>query len=236
MTNETLQGLLDAFNGGVAPEIIIRPIGKKVWWGFAWMPSSGAHGGHQQEAGYEMFFVQAAKGEFVAAVFWHGPDELHWYVTEKHRRKGILVKPLRTVILPFIFHRHHRPKQRCSVEARLEHQEASTKLAKRVGFREVSGEQGKRQFEMRADDAAPLEAIPRSKPTAEELEQLWGEAERGLRSVRMAIDRLEIKFGDRISREKLEALRSDLNDGFASNWTDCLEDAKWSLEEDPAKR
>lgn len=236
MTKEDIQSLLDSLNGGGAPEIIIRPIGKKVWWGFVWMPSSGAHSGYRQEGGYEMFFVQAAKGEFVAAVFWHGPDELHWYVTEKHRRKGILVKPLQSAILPFIFHRHQRPKQGCSVDAWVEQREASAKLAKRAGFREVPGEQGKLQFEMRADDAAPLQAIPRSKPTAEELEQLRSEAEQGLRSLRMAIDRLEIKFGDRIEREKLEALRFDLNVGFASNFADCLEDAKWSLKGDPAKR
>ena len=183
-----------------------------------------------------MFFVQATKGEFVAAVFWHGPEELHWYVAEKARRKGILVKPLRTVILPFIFHRHKCEKQSCSVECWVEQREASAKLAKRVGFREVSGEQGKRHFEMRAAEASPLQAIPRSKPTSEELEQLRGEAERDLRSLRMAIARLEIKFGDRIAREKLEALRFDLNVGFASNWADCLEDAKWSLEGDRAKR
>lgn len=230
MTNETIQLLLDALNGGVAPEIIIRPIGKKVWWGFVWPPQPAGQARCLQEGGYEMFFVQAAKGEFVAAVFWHGPEELHWYVAEKARRKGIFVKPLRAVILPFIFHRHKCEKQSCSVECWVEHKEASMKLAKRVGFQEVSSDDEKTQFEIRADEVSSYQKMPRLELAPSDLEQLKLEAELSIRSVRMVIDNLRVRFAEHITEGKLENLLSEFNNCCSWNLKDCIEDARWSLE------
>lgn len=173
-----------------------------------------------------MFFVQAAKGEFVATVFWHGLEELHWYVAEKARRKGILVKPLRTVILPFIFHRHKCEKQSCSVECWVEHKEASMKLAKRVGFQELSSDDEKTRFEIRADEVSSYQKMPRLELAPSDLEQLKQEAELSIRSLRIVFDKLRVRFADHPDKKKLENLRSDFDCCVVSEMRDFIEDEK----------
>ena len=232
VTNETIQSLIDALNAGCASGVYLRPIAENVWWGFVWEPIPKEPEKHSQEMGYEMFFVQAAESEFAAAVLWHGSNELHWYVTDKHRRKHLLVEPLKTVILPFIFNRHKCKKQSCSVESRIEHKTASIRLAKRVGFRKVGSNREKTLFEIQAEEIAPFQKHPQPTPSLADLEQLKAEAELSIRSLRMVIDNLRVRFGELADEEELENWRAEFEGDVVYGVRECIEKARWSLKPD----
>src|ERR1043165_6795516 len=116
MTDEQISLLLERLNDGQAHDIIIRPIGDNVWWGFAWGETpSGFMANGVQEEGFEFFFIRADDTKFAGAVLRMGSGEMHWYVSEEHRRKGLLVAPLKRIILPFVFDRYASPTQRGTI-------------------------------------------------------------------------------------------------------------------------
>lgn len=186
MTDDQIQQALDRLNVGKADDIILRPISRDVCWGNVWCDPVNV-----QRDGYEFFFVRK-RGEFVAAVFRMGRDEMHWYVSPNHRGKGVLVKPLNRTILPFIFVHHGEQLLECSVTDG-PFAMASERLARKVGFR-PNGEDGPdRYFTMKRPARLREFMLPRVAPSLADVEALDRETQRALRSVKIITDRLRLQ-------------------------------------------
>lgn len=198
MTDEAILSILDRLNSGEHEDIIISPIGRDVWWGFVWGKAENGYmpEGCIQEKGFEFFFVRAGDSKFAAAVFRMGPDELHWYVAAPYRRRGILVKPLRKTILPFVFKVHGEDQQEANVDTG-PNATYSTKLARKAGFRRIASREGKRKFVIKRKNLAeflPLLEQPRLNES--ELGEMDRRVNKLRRSARMILDLLRVKHSD----------------------------------------
>lgn len=186
MTDDQIQQALDRMNAGKADDVILRPISRDVWWGNVWCDPVNV-----QTEGYEFFFVRKSK-LFVAAVFRMGRDEMHWYVSPTHRGQGVLGKPLKQTILPFIFVHHDEKSLECSVTDG-PFATASERLARKVGFR-PNGEDGPdRYFSMKRPARLREFKLPRFAPSLADIEALDRETQRALRSVKKITDRLRLQ-------------------------------------------
>jgi hypothetical protein len=198
MTDKAIQDVLDRLNSGKHNDIVNRPIAKNVWWGYVWGETDQGYGpeGQIQNKGFEFYFVKAKDNRFAGAVFRMGANEMHWYVDEKYRGKGILVGPLRNIILPFIFRLHADENEQ---EAGIEpgpFSKISTKLARKVGFRCVEEKDGRKKFVLKRKRAADLKLKNRPKMKVMELRALEDQTKKAFRQVRMIIDKLKVKQFD----------------------------------------
>ncbi len=219
MTDESIQLVLDRVNSGAHTDIIIRQIGKRVWWGYAWGETDNGYEGEGriQEKGYEFYFVQAKDRRFAAAVFRMGANEMHWYVDPEYRGKGILVEPLRKIILPFIFKLHFDEAEQ---EARIEagrFAKFSAKLARKVGFRCVSTDGDKRKFVIKRRDVQRFRNRSWPRTTVEDLSEMETQLKRATRALMMIIDALHVrhfspfeKTFPRLEDEQVECALYDL--------------------------
>jgi hypothetical protein len=145
-----------------------------------------------RERGFEFFFVRAKDGKFAAAVFRMGPDEMHWYVAEKYRGRGMLVEPLRRVILPFIFKRYESDTQAANV-AKGPCAQFSVELALRVGFRRVSVKDGKKRFVLHRQNVLKYRATTRIRPQKGDFRSLQRQTNLAYRFTGMVFDRLRVQ-------------------------------------------
>jgi hypothetical protein len=131
MTDEALSYIIDILNKDRTPDLIfLRPLAQNIFIGKVWV--NNATGEVAKGGGYTIFFVQNRAKTFVAAVIDMGRQDLHVFVKPRHRKKGHLVKALRSVILPYLF-ATGRDEQRITFKT----QEA-THHAAVVGFRLLS--------------------------------------------------------------------------------------------------
>jgi len=180
MSDEQICVLLRRLNAGEARDIIIRPIGTDVWWGVVWgeSPSALISNG-VLDRGFEFFFVRAGNGKFAGAVHRMGSDEMHSYVVEEYRGKGLLVEPLKTIILPYIFWKHRSRTQRGTTDPNRPFGLNSARLALRVGFRKSSESADGVVYEITRDDVPEYKPTSAPTGTERELEQLKIQVECG---------------------------------------------------------
>lgn len=194
MTDTAIQSVLDNLNGGKLDDIIVTAIRKDVSWGYVWdgINEREVAEGLTRERGFEFFFVRAKDGKFAAAVFRMGAEEMHWYVTEEYRGRGILVEPLRKVILPFIFKRYEENTQAGNIEdgpcARF-----SAKLARKVGFKCVSVKDGQRKFVLRRQNVPAYRSTTPRRPKEEDFRALQRQTNLAYRFTGMVFDRLRVQ-------------------------------------------
>jgi len=90
---------------------------------------------YQRQGGptHAFYLIKNKKEIYIGAVYEMWTD-LHWVVAPKYRRKGILLQPMREVIIPELF--KNRSKITISISHELEDAffEASEKLALKIGF------------------------------------------------------------------------------------------------------
>jgi hypothetical protein len=228
MTDKTIQKILNRINRG-AREIITTQIGMNVWWGFAW--GGGIRGywlnGVETE-GNEMFFIKAPDGKFGAAILRMGPHEMHWYVTPRYRRMGLLIEPVKKTVLPFIFSHHGVQQQSGSVELGRQFAEASVKVAERTGMHEVERTDEKVVYRIEHGQAEAFRRFSFPTGTAEELEQLRNEALVKYRALRMVFDQVRVRYVAHMKPEKVDCIINKLEDKKL-DLIDIIEDAKWSI-------
>jgi RimJ/RimL family protein N-acetyltransferase len=224
MTDKSINRIIRRLNTSVASEVIRRQIGENVWWGYAWgTKDQGYNKHHVQEEGYEMFFIKADDGKFAAAVHRMLAGELHWYVTPKYRGKGLLIKPLKEVILPFIFATYHWDSQRGTLDPHRKYAVPSAKVAERVGFKHVSDtDEGKRETVKKYN---PFGFPP---ATEQDLVELRNRVPKLARQARMLFDQVRVRFSNRINKEKLEYVEHEI-DSFTIDLIDIIEDARYSV-------
>ena len=220
MTDEDIDSLLEQLNLGDATDVIIAPIGKRVWWGFFYEPIdiSLKTQNMTPEKGREFFFVKSASGKFVAAVFYMGRSELHWFVSKRHRRKKILANPLKNIILPFIFAYHEQDEQKATV--RLSNPSAfhSAKLAKRVGFQKIESSDGEDIYEMKRELVNKYILPQRRKNISTEVQDLKNQAHLHLRALRMILDSYQVKYADVSYRSDTHRSHQQISDLGIDMW------------------
>jgi len=225
MTNESIKKILDRINSGKHDDVIIAPISNDVWWGYVWGETEQGYEpeGFIQEKGHEFYFVKAKDGKFAAAVFRMGMSEIHWFVGEKYRRKGLLVEPLRKTILPFIF----------SVHANIDQQEAniergadakySAKLARKIGFCCVSTKDGDKKFVIRRKNVVKFVSSRRLQPKETEFKALKRQMQIAVRTSGMVLDRLRVQHAKDLEDIPVKEFEECLNELFyrVTNYADA---------------
>jgi RimJ/RimL family protein N-acetyltransferase len=235
MRDETLLKILKRLNKGGASEIIHRKIGENVFWGYAW--GTGKEGymrGGIQDRGDEVFFVMAS-GEFAGAIHRMGAGELHWYVRKKFRGRGLLVEPMKSVVLPFIFKENDIPRQRCSVERKRNFSDASARLAERIGFRKAETTAEGTVYEVRREEVPVYSPPASSTPVPSEWTKLRAEVQAATRRMRMVIDVLRVKHPNALKSEKVDSASWAVTDA-ADAVVDLIEDARYSFPEHERNR
>lgn len=223
MTDESISLLLDRLNKDDREGIIIRPISERVWWGCVWdaMEEGQAADCCALRENCEFYFIKSQEGVFAAALHRFGPEEMHWFVAESHRRKGILLEPLKTVILPHIFWNNKNAEfQKGTVGLLREWADYSSRLAEKVGLKKIAVNEAKQEavFEIKRSD------VPAYTPFAftievvegmEELEDLKLQVAKSIRSLLMAHDSLKIRYAKAISSDKLKDISNEV---FGLKW------------------
>jgi len=212
---ENIVEILDRLNSGPCDDVIITEIGRATWWGYVWGPTIYGYAcpDYVQHTGHEFFFVKADAKNFAAAVLFMGPNELHWLVLPRYRGKGILVEPLKRVILPFIFKRNeNQPNQMATLDLKLPHAKHSARLAEKVGFQRM--DETDTQYIYRIDRAAVPQYKQHRRPkiTAEQAAQLETEIDAGIRSLGMTLDTIRVKHSHPFQNELAEDAFNRLQD------------------------
>lgn len=213
MTDETITRVLQRLNRNNASDVIIARIGDNVWWGFVYGETPSGHFSSPceiQEEGDEFFFVKAKDGKFAGAVYWMGPDEMHWFVAEPYRGRRLLLDPLKKSILPFVFARDpNRPTQRCSVDLQRPCAAHSLRLAKRSGFKSVESSEERIVFEVSRNSVPRYKLRKQPKSPPSETVRISRLIRLSFRAIHMALDGYRVGSGAHLDcREVLEAKQS----------------------------
>jgi hypothetical protein len=229
MTDESINRILRRLNTSKAPEIIRRQIGENVWWGFAWgtQPRGYMRAGIQEQ-GEEFFFIKAPDGKFAAAVLRMGACEFHWYTVPAYRRRGLLIEPLKQVILPFIFAFNEHEFQRGTLDPRRPHASASTKVAQRVGFKHTEDKNGEHIYEVRRENVGSYTAFPFPAARPEDLQALKQRVNEATRYLRMLFDETRIGFANRIAAERIGDVEHQITNAQL-DLLDIIDIAYWSV-------
>lgn len=182
-----------------------------------------------EENGYEFFFVKAKDGHFSAAVLRMAPDQLHWYVSESHRGKHLLVEPLKKIILPFIFHYHKTKTQSATIERLRTWAMQSTKLAIKTGFMRISTSEDKEIYQISCQDVPKYRPMRGKSGDPAELDEMKSQAKIGGRFMHMALDVLKVRYSGHVDSEKIGEISSTISDAQMYLLA-AIEDAKFSIE------
>jgi len=201
MTDKTIKFIIDLINSGQSSDLIFtRPLTQQVLIGRVWVKND--KGDICTDSGYNMFFIQNKRKVTVAAVVDMGRQDLHVFVHPKHRKRGHLVKALRSVILPFLFEQG-REEQRITFQT-----VEAMRHAENVGFHITS------------DDSAVItpECIPKTHvpclgtivPTDSQIERIKIRIKMAVDHLRMARDDFESAFGEDDTWEGLDYLAREV--------------------------
>ncbi|MEZ5082654.1 MAG: hypothetical protein R2750_04295 [Bacteroidales bacterium] len=201
MTNSEISKYIRTLNQGSGTETIFtRRISKNVELAKVWekrpKPTDSIIGNFNP---FTFFFIKSESSEYVGAVLDMGHD-LHWYISQKHRKKGYLVNALKSSILPFLL--SNRNEQRISID---KHQigeknyENSKRVAELVGFKRLSAEiEGdkysilKEEFDWENEKLDEKNSLIGKK----RIEELCKKAFYATKLFWLIKDELEMKYGD----------------------------------------
>jgi hypothetical protein len=148
---------------------------------------------------FTFFFIKSDSGEYVGAVLDMGHD-LHWYISQKHRKKGYLTKALRTAILPFIL--YDKDEQTISIDIHQigeKNYNSSRRVAELAGFKIISSKNADDKFLLTKEDFNwEYESLDErnSKIGKERIDELVKRAFYATKLFWMIKDELEMKYGD----------------------------------------
>ncbi|MBY0260774.1 MAG: hypothetical protein K2Q20_00420 [Phycisphaerales bacterium] len=130
MTEETLCGLIHAFNARRLPEPhALRTLSPSVVLGYVWLESPTRREGTAKSD--RLYFIVSER-RCVGVVLDMGEENLHWYVLPEHRKKGHLALALEEYILPHLFG-DGRESQSVTVNS-----EENAAYALKVGFGRIA--------------------------------------------------------------------------------------------------
>lgn len=157
------------------------------------------------ERGHSFYFV-LDKSECVAIVSDMGPSNLHWYVLEKYRKRGIMSGALKDTILPHLFS-DGREEQRATYKSLVQKD-----YLDKQGFAAVKGEEGLYYLHQLDVDAFNLNEVKRKPVTQLQKEQTRIDVRRINSELHVIIDRVNICSDEGDFREDVRADLMDLRD------------------------
>lgn len=155
------------------------------------------------ERGHCFYFV-LDKSECVAIVSDMGPSNLHWYVLEKHRKRGIMSGALKNTILPHLFS-GEREEQRATYKSTVQKD-----YLKNQGFAAVKGEEGLYYLHQLDVEVFNVNEIKRKPVTQLQKEQTCIDVRRIKSELQVIIDRVKYCSDDGYFREDVQADLMDL--------------------------
>jgi len=215
MTNDDLAGVIERVREGTAFEnnIYIRSLLGNVALARVWFPDSSW--GYPSEFGYSFYLVYS-DAVCVAAFLWMGSDDLHVFVKEEFRGRGIMSNAMRNIILPHLFLTHETMTEQHAQFSAPE----SKRLLEQVGFAVVD----ETHAVFRKDQCAVVDfptLIPKALPDKrkQELQKRFG-----YMAAMVEMTRFELESLDAAPQfcENLEYLRSQLRDHVTD-----MEDVQW---------
>lgn len=102
MKDQDIENLIDSLNNTTINEkVFISPLSKTVDLAKVWRKEP-----EDERSSYSslwFYFIKNDNGEYVAAVYDMGQEDLHVFVKETHRKKGHLSRAIHTVIMPHLY-------------------------------------------------------------------------------------------------------------------------------------
>ena len=127
MKTESLATLIDDINNGTGNDRIFqRPLMANVSLGIVW--TEYPEGESAFETGDTFYFVYADNGSCIAAIYVMGTVNLHVFVKDENRRRGVMTRALRDIVLPHLF-TSDRKEQKATFEST-----EALGMLKKVGF------------------------------------------------------------------------------------------------------
>lgn len=139
MTNDDLKSFINDLNSNRKKLMHLRPISKNVEFAKVWFPTPKITDRFLYDNGPDKFyFIKNDDGKFIGVVYDMEYD-LHWYISYRYRKKGLLVSALHQSILPHLF----RSKKQITItidKSKIadKHLRASEKVAILVGFKKIN--------------------------------------------------------------------------------------------------
>jgi hypothetical protein len=188
MTNESLEEYIRMYNSGafvtpifqyrISPSVVFA----KFWTEF---PTGNVY----PEESYNFYFIEN-KGVCVAIVLEMGTQDIHWFVDDGNRRRGILYKALHNSIFPHMFS-DGRTGQSATAET-----SKNVSYLKRQGFVEQSG-MG-RGYYLSTDQVQKFnsEQVRRSPLSSETTKSLMHKLFKKASELKIIRDQLECAYGN----------------------------------------
>lgn len=135
MRNEDLKKIIEILNCNSESNLIQKKkLSENVEFAKIWDETPKETDNISNKTFYEYFLIKNESQEYVAIILDMFKD-LHWFVDEKHRKKGYLTKNLREIIIPYLM--ASREIQRITIDKSKigeENYTASKKVALNLGF------------------------------------------------------------------------------------------------------
>lgn len=201
MTNAEIAKYIRKLNNGSGKETIFtRPLSKNVDLGKVWAKRPKASDDISTTSlPYTFFFIKTNEDKYIGAVL-DMCNDLHWYVQPKFRRKGYLVRALKSAILPYLF--YERDEQQITID---EYQIGernylnSKRVAELVGFKKVRSKRQEEVFKLSKNDFDwNLESLEEenTKIGKERIDVLRKRTFYAAKLLWMVQNELEMKYGD----------------------------------------
>lgn len=148
MSDQQFKAILDSLNKGKKDVLFFtRPLTAQVDLANGWMTSKYPNGRKPTYHGPGRYYLirEANFGRYIGLVADGSQFELHWYILPAFRGKGHMYAAMDNIILPHLF-QDNREEQRISIDSnRLtpKNFKASNLLAKKLGFKSQSEDNGK---------------------------------------------------------------------------------------------
>lgn len=190
MTHDSLEELIDLLNSKasnrVRDRIFLSPLSGRVDFARVWFEEP--RGGIANEGSYEIYFIKADAGSYVAAVLDMYSD-LHAFTKVAHRAQGHVTRALTEVILPRFWHAGRKTQK-----VTFEDLEAGERLARKLGFAVVKPGNAEKDLSIYASVPA-LE--PQQRPLSQaDFQAMRTDIGRAKLYLKMVKERLELAYGD----------------------------------------
>lgn len=228
MHENTFQELLNSLNKGDIQKLTFsRPLTAEVELANHW--TADTHSKTNLFGPDTIYLIKSqVDGPFAGLILEAGQYDLHWYVLPEYRGKGYLSAALKSVVLPHLF-QDNREVQNITIDRNMlseENFEASSRLAKAVGFTYSHEVSGVMHFKMERGIFDETEYIDGDLSPLTDLraEEIRKQIKFHFKSLEVLQSELEMKLGttDRVLgiKEELHRMQCDFDSIVADAYMD----------------
>lgn len=213
MKDEEIENIIDSVNDGSSIDYVFsHPLKDNVSFAKVW--SHEAEQRIREFTGYNFYLIRDDNRQCIGAIFEMGEFDLHGWMKESFRRKGLMSKALREIVLPHIFSNGRREQKITFRSGDV----PALALIKKVGFDIL--EETKAMISAGAVPRVEFDPIVHTGIDADRAKLLETKLLHAACALRMVRDELEIKLGDELSEDLGETAWRVHNrgDGMIDYW------------------